>query len=307
MRKVGVDVGYGWTKVYTSDAMKKLRSSVHPVFVETGLQFSSAPIVEHGGRRYLIGTHRSVDLRRSDFWKSDYFMVLLLHSLSETVKEREEVLLATGLPVSYSTPQAREELKERLTGKHRIGDTYVFIKDVVVTAQSLASLLDYLIVRKGTKFEVDRKRREEKVLVVDIGFYTADIVPYEREVLVEEGMRTIELGVSHLYELVLQELQTKEHPAVPLTEVEEIVRRGYAVIRGEKVPVDLTPHKQVWSERLASILTAHEVELSTYDTILVVGGGATLVDESVFGRKVVIPTSPEFANARGYYKLLEVR
>jgi len=213
-----------------------------------------------------------------------------------------------GLPVSYARKAERKALEEQIKGEHVFGingmERKVIVSEAKVIAQGMGVLLDYFI----SGLRVDESRKEESVLVFDVGFYTTDVFVYQGGGIDEERSRSVEAGVSHLFEDVLRWLTVeKGYPAVSLKEVERFYERGYVKIRGERVSLPKEEFIGSWSEKLSDLLKFYEREIYTFDTLILAGGGAYFLGEGFFGRKVYVPEKPEFANARGYYKFARLR
>ncbi len=300
-----MDIGYGEVKVVKGSGERRYSSSVVPYEESLGLDFpSSGEVLEVGGRKYLLGTGKALDTRTRDFHRTPEWKALFLYGLKDDVA----VNVVLGLPVSYARKEERKELEEAIRGEHifRIGENEkrIRVSDAKVIAQGMGVLLDYFI--EDTR--VIEGRKGETVIVFDIGFYTTDVFLY-RDGGIEEGRsRSIEVGVSHLFEEVLRWLTIeKNYPSVSLKEVEKFFKRGYVRIKGEEIPLSREIFIRRWSEKLLDLLRFYERELYTYDTLILAGGGANFLTGEFFGRKVIIPEKPEFANARGYYKYAKLR
>lgn len=305
MVNVGMDIGYGEVKVVKGSGERRYSSAVVPYEESYGFDFpAGGEVMEVGGRRYLVGTGRSVDTRTRDYHRTAEWKVLFLYGLKDDVA----VNVVLGLPVSYAKREERKELEEAIKGEHvfRIGgrEKKVHVSDAKVIAQGMGVLLDYFI----EDTNVIEERKGETVIVFDVGFYTTDVFLY-REGAIEEGRsRSVEVGVSHLFEEVLKWLTVeKNYPSVSVKEVERFFRRGWVSVKGERVELPREEFISSWSEKLKDVLRFYERELYTYDTLIVAGGGAYFLGEEFFGRKVIVPDKPEFANARGYYKYAKLR
>jgi len=305
MVNVGMDIGYGEVKVIKGSGEKKYSSAVVPYRESYGFDFpSSSDIVELEGKKYIISSSRSLDTRTRDYHRTDLWKVLFLYGIKDDVA----VNVVLGLPVSYARKEERKELEERIKGEHVLkingNEKKVRVSDAKVIAQGMGVLLDYFI----DGFRVNEERKSESVLVFDIGFYTTDVFVYQDEGIEEERSRSVEVGVSHLFEDVLRWLTVeKGYPSVSIKEVERFFRNGYVKIKGEKVPLPRELFIKSWAEKLSDLLKFYEREIYTFDTLILAGGGAHFLREEFFGRKVVVPERPEFANARGYYKFARIR
>ncbi len=304
MVSIGMDVGYGEVKIFKGSGERRYPASVIPYEESLGFDFpSSGEILEVDGKKYRLNTGRAIDTRTRSYHRTPEWKVLLLYGL----KDNPSVNLVLGLPVSYARKEERQELEETLRGdfsfKVGVREVSVRISDVRVIAQGMGVLLDYFI-----EGRVNEVKKSESILVFDIGFYTTDVFVYRDGGIEEERSRSVEVGVSHLFEEVLKWLTVeKNYPAVSLKEIEKFFQRGYVKIKGEEISLPKEVFIKKWSEKLLDLLRFYEKELYTYDTLILAGGGAYFLNKDFFGRRVVIPDKPEFANARGYYKYARLR
>ena len=172
----------------------------------------------------------------------------------------------------------------------------IVIKNIKVIPQGMGVLYDYFI-ENGS---LVKERTEESIVVIDVGFYTTDVIVYRHGEVLEDRCSSYELGAGWLFEQIREELKTKySYPSISLKEVEEFYRRGYFPYEGKKIPVEKGKYEELFRNRLIKELRAHEEDIKLADKILWAGGGSLLLGG---------PTTeePEFANARGYFKLAKI-
>ncbi len=292
MRRLGVDLGYGWVKVYPKK--EKFRTSVYPYSSRLGIEDRKG-IVMVDGEVFEVGRARSVELRTKGFHNSPEWKALLFWALREHTDTPLDLVM--GLPVSGATKEVREGLERELKGEHiAIIDgerKRVVIRNIKVIPQGMGVLYDYFI-ESGSLM---KERTEESVVVIDVGFYTTDVFVYRHGEVLEDRCSSYELGAGWLFEQIREELKTKySYPSISLKEVEEFYRRGYFPYEGKKIPVEKGKYEELFRNRLIKELRAHEEDIKLADTILWAGGGSLLLG-------VPAVEEPEFANARGYFKL----
>lgn len=294
MTKVGIDLGYGYVKVYPRE--EKFRSGVYPHTRRYGIEEKKG-IVVVDGEAFEVGRARSVELRTKSFQGSPEWRALLYWALRN---EELPIKVVLGLPISLSMREVREGLEEQLRGIHTAvidGEKKeIVIKDVRVVPQGLGVLYDYFI-ENGKLVE---ERTKENVVVIDIGFYTTDVLVYRHGEVLEDRSTSYEIGVGWLYERVREELKAKySYPSISLKEVEEYFSRGYFPYEGRKIRIDREEKIEELKSRLIKELRAHEEDLKLADTILWAGGGSLLLGVPALEK-------PEFANARGFFKFATV-
>lgn len=290
MTKMGIDVGYGYVKTYPGQ--RRFRSSVFPHTERYGIE-ERRGIVTVDGETFEIGRARSIELRSKNFQGSPEWRALLYFALKN---EKLPIKAVIGLPISLSMKEVRENLEKQLRGIHSVlidGERReIIIKEAKVVPQGMGVLYDYFI-EKGRLIE---ERTRENIVVIDIGFYTTDVLVYRHGEILEDRCTSYEIGVGWLYEKIREEIKTEySYPSISLREVEEYFHRGYFPYQGQKIPVKRKERIEELRTRLIKELRAHEEDLKLADTILWAGGGSLLIG-------VPSVESPEFANARGFFK-----
>ncbi len=292
--RIGIDVGYGYVKVYPRE--EKFRSSVYPHSERYGIEERKG-IVIVDGEAFEVGKARSVELRSKSFQGSPEWRALLYWALRN---ETLPVKTVIGLPVSLSMKSVREGLENQLRGVHTAvidGERKeLLISEVKVVPQGMGVLYDYFI-ENGRLVE---ERTKENIVVIDIGFYTTDVLVYRHGEVLEDRCTSYEIGAGWLYERIREELKTRySYPSISLKEVEEYFRRGYFPCEGKKITVNREEKVRELRDRLIKELRAHEEDLKLADTILWAGGGSILLGISSVEK-------PEFANARGFFKFANI-
>ena len=294
MTKVGIDLGYGYVKVYPRE--ERFRSSVYPHTSRYGIEEKKGVVIVDG-EVFEVGRARSVELRSKGFQGSPEWRALLYWALRNEVLPVKAVI---GLPISLSMKEVREGLENQLRGVHTAvidGEKKeLLIKEVKVVPQGMGVLYDYFI-EDGRLIE---ERTKENIVVIDIGFYTTDVLVYRHGEILEDRCTSYEIGAGWLYEKIREELKAKySYPSISLKEVEEYFQRGYFPYEGQKIPVNREEKVEELKERLIKELRAHEEDLKLADTILWAGGGSLLLGVPAVER-------PEFANARGFFKFASI-
>lgn len=294
MVRLGIDLGYGYTKVYPSK--EKFRSSVFPYTSRYGFEDKKG-VVEVDGEVFEVGRARSIELRTKKFQGSPEWRALLYWAL-RNVRVPSKVVL--GLPISLASKEVRKEVERSLIGIHRCvidgEEREIEIKDARVVPQGLGVLYDYFI-EDG---RLIKERTEESIVVIDIGFYTTDVLVYRHGEILEDRCTSYEIGVGWMLENLREELKAKySYPSISLREVEEFFTRGYFPYEGRRIEIDKERWIKEFKEKLIKELRAHEEDLKLADKILWAGGGTILL-----GIQGV--SEPEFANARGFFKFASI-
>lgn len=144
------------------------------------------------------------------------------------------------------------------------------------------------------------------VLVIDIGFNTVDYVLISSEGVKIKGDTIERLGMTTAVEIFRKAIPSSysELANYSLSRMLNIFETGKAVVSGREISLLQFRVKaiELYSD---TILSRMKDEIGNYlfeiPSVILVGGGAYYVK---FNRDVYIPPSPEFANARGFYKSL---
>ena len=282
---VGLDVGFGWTKVVTDTETFKF-----PTWLAYYKPSSISEIepITVDGRDYVVGEDARV-MKKIDI-NDIQTLVKYLPVFVKYVKEEtgNEGPVVTGLPPKYY-----KELK----------DTVLKTANFVVP-QGVGILMDV-----EDKLSVDNG---EWVIVIDIGFNTLDYLIAEKrgEKWSKKAVDSVaNFGVSLAVEHFKKYLPSDVVGIVKnwsLSKVMKIFEDGKLKIAGEVI--DLSSYKQRAIEEYLEQLTQRLKEelgdiLLEADHFVVAGGGANFIPAKDLRKDAFVPQEPEFSNARGYYKL----
>lgn len=310
MNIIGLDIGFGYTKVATKDGCFRFPSVVGS---DDGRRFRNLErrgegTVEDGmvcveGERFLVGTRamkesESIFTTREKGWIDTIAYRALLKYAYQNIDLRngEDVMVVTGLPVNHYL-QWRERLVETV---REVADRIVAV-DVLL--QPLGSYFDCLMDDEASIRDGDFM--ESRTGIIDIGYFTTDLVTMENLEFVKKLYSSHENGISTAYTRIARDI----YDAYSLTrephEIEKVVRDGFVKVFGKRMDVRelVGKHLDVLNREIA--VSARELwrEGTDIDTIVVTGGGAiTLRDSLDFYRQIRFVDDSQYANVRGYMK-----
>lgn len=257
----------------------------------------------------------SENARFTDYPFSAMNRIVIHHTLRLAGLAGRDVNLATGLPplayfkgtVPNEAVISRKDESVRRNVAAMDGSDMAGIVGHSVYPECLAAWIDYVIDNNGTETD----RIDACTGIVDIGGRTTDIaVVMPGSEIDHARMNTVDIGVLDVIEHVATSLFNQHGTrSIPHGRIEQALATGEIVLWGKKH--DIT--EQVQGAINASLeKIAREIDrcIGTavdIDTLLVVGGGAHLFG-GICNRfpNAHIPDSPEFANARGFAKYMEV-
>jgi len=291
--KVGLDVGFGHVKVATQERVFKFPSWIG---VWNEKDISDVQPISFEGRDYVVGESARFCTQRVelvDFETLLRYLPLIVEYVKRELGE-EELEIGVGLaPRHYRRYKDSEEVRKKLSGFE------------LVLPQGFGVLLDVedeLGIEEG-----------ETVFIVDIGFNTVDylLVSKQNGKYFREGMATIERAG------VLQAVETFRSilPAElgyiknwSLSRLVKVFESGQVNVEGEKIDLKSYRERAIETYRTA-LLSRLKSEVGEAvlesDKVVSAGGGVYLLGK--LRKDAYVPSEPEFSNARGFLKALELR
>lgn len=323
MKIMGLDLGFRQVKVSTVSKDFTFDSVIgYPSAIELKEEGSheakalSNLSLEYGGTIYYVGEKAIRDTKNSQLTftadKTDNQTDLLktLTALGEaTDEETAEYRIVSGLPVDeLGIDGLKEKMISNLTGQYVFKlnnkDRNITVAKVTIIAQSAGAYYDYILDKTGKLIE---DRVQPKIIVIDIGFRTTDIVCMENGRYNPSESFTIYTGVhnihSELRKLLLKKHRVQKHP----TEIDKIMKDGFITLNGAQVDLteEIAAAKKPYAEKILSELPLYIENLSEVNQFLIAGGGGDAMSDiflGAFSSPTELLDHAEEANARGYYK-----
>lgn len=312
MHKIGLDIGYGNTKIITND--KKI---CFPSLAKPGEKINMDKILSASGdyvstindKTWYIGHMAAKESRfairafdDAERFNNPAFQAMLATALAVATDDESEVMLVTGLPLSsYKTSQ--EEFQKFLTGfsaKVEIDDQekYIKVKQAFVFPQAA-----------GVFFNPNYRSRSDinagdLVTIMDIGYRTTDVATFEYtgekyELMLEHSFTADTGMISAFRALAAKMAGDNKMFAVSLESAEREFLNG----NGYKETCNTISHETVESIAEAYKLNGPSKERRTH--IIAAGGGSIALKEPLTYQfpDIVFLEDAQFANAIGFYDL----
>lgn len=257
------------------------------------------------------------DTRFNDYPKSNLNRVLVHHALCIAGFGGKNVSIATGLPVSYYYLNSGEKNEALIESKVRSLSKPVTsakptakIVHNVVTTEAIAAYFDQLMDMDGHPSDDYEELADAMVGVIDVGGKTTDCaVVYPGGKAVDSARSgSNDNGVLKLNAAVDSKLRTAfELDNVVPRMIESAIRHGKVKISGKEHDVSAMVNEE--KQKLAdAIMAGVRTKIGSgkdLDFILFVGGGAIVLRDQLASHfpHARFPDRPEFANARGMYKI----
>ena len=284
---IGLDVGFGWTKVVTETETFKF-----PTWLAYYKPSSISEIepITVDGKDYVVGEDARV-MKKIDI-NDIQTLVKYLPVFVKYVKQRTktEGPIVTGLPPKHYRVLKDEVLKTI---------------DLVVpqTVGILADVEGKLPIEDG-----------EYIIIIDIGFNTLDYLiaqktteRWSKKALESVDSFGVSLAVDHFKKYLPSEVVgiVKNWS---LSRIMKIFEEGKLKIAGEVI--DLSSYKQRAIEEYTEQLIQRLKEelgdiLWEADHFVIAGGGANFISAKDLRKDAFVPEKPEFSNARGYFKIAQ--
>lgn len=326
-----IDLGYGHTKwavhshgTATQDIFPSLAPAAPPgPAIGGGTTRLNVVRVSVGGRDFLVGPDatdaadlRQERLRDTAYCTTEPYQALMLGALA-FMRQPVIDLLVLGLPLT-TLGSYREYLENKWTGRHTVPATNAMGKDggtqtievrrVVVIAQPVGALL--------SASNEHPAMRNEKNLVIDLGYFTLDFLVSNGLRAVEQRSGAVEGGMSGYFDALHTATATayqKQYGGVqgtfrmPHHVYEQAILSNGRILRTSAGPVDLSAPMQEAGLKLNEYLDAVAARIQGGTDILNVvfaGGGAELLRDRFKVRfpqmsNLLTPKRPQFSICEG--------
>lgn len=300
---MAVDLGYGWTKAAGGGRTFREPSVIGPAQTTVeGLGPQLGVRVWDQGEEYFVG---ALALRECHFpWhnleddKTDnpHTLRLLKAAMAGVMPQPQGAVqvdvLVSGLPVNHwarqKTPLEQRLRMQDLPVRARIGQVAIHaavtVGTVRVLAQPFGSLLDYVLDDYGQLVRAEAVRG--RVLVIDIGFHTVDLLACDGLEPVGRLSLSTNFGLGTAFAALGKRLNK------PVWEVDQLALAGR-----------VDGLQEAYRHLAGNISLTVQGLNETFDLNLVTGGGGTALYPylQLEGRKELM-TRPQLANVRGYLK-----
>lgn len=311
---VAVDLGFGWTKAVKSNGSQWSQPSVvglsRPLF--DGQARRGDVVFTGNGEEYFVGNlavrqsdikYHSINGKKADMLSTE----ILLKSSLGVLAPKEQVNVVTGLPVDYYFSQ-KESLGQLLRNvsnsnfyqlnlvEEREYMTRTAINDFKIVPQPFGAAMDYLLNHDGSIARVEDAKK--RILVIDIGFYTLDLLVLNSLEIDKASCSRDTLGVSVAYRLLQRFLHETIGKAPDIHELDQYV------ITGEYEGRNIKPLIVQAFRALANQIQSEVESLNmSFHKFIIAGGASNLVADHFTLPGIEVLHDPQLANVRGYLKI----
>lgn len=303
---LGVDIGYGYTKV-CGDKLSKAFPSQVTRFKTRGAFGGYSDTITVNGQPFVVGDE--IDSLEDcsvskDFVGTQEYLALMGRALLMAKYPCD--LLVMGLPPGLYDEERIAKL-EKLTTDAKIydgnGEKIDMPGAIKIIPQGAGIYYDYIA--GGQQRAAQAKTGN--IVVIDIGHYTLDVVLFSSGRYMAGAARSFPLGISKLFNGIKTEF-SKIYGEFQNNDdnILKLIREGSFTQFGRTYSVDTTPlmedyinHKVIKAIRNYASDLRESTSISV-DEIVIGGGGVNCIGQLM--AQATIIEDPQMSNARGYFQ-----
>ena len=312
MSILGVDIGYGFTKSYycNNSSDSKCHLDIFPTAISKfvpKITFSDKTVlIKVNGEEFSLaeGALREgtglINTRRKDFVGSKAYFAVMALSLLRTIRNPQTLIL--GLPPGQYSKEHTELLTRRLHSVTLSVSTDESVNNHLVLPETVKFIpqgagIFFAYINGGHNFDYQRN-----VAVLDIGYYTLDMLFFVKGKYIEKSARSYPLGVCEIYEQA-KKMFYQEHKIFLKSDksVDNLLRGSRIEIAGRSYSIDITKIIDSYTAQVLSVVESYIEELPDEPEIFIAGGGGiNFLDRTLLKYKMRVVSQPQFANAKGF-------
>ena len=328
MEVLGIDVGFGFTKVSNGRESHIFQSIIgDPVDIQFKTSFGNNDFVNNlhvtiDGKSYFVGEYAANQSMVREFTLdqdrliSDFVKILAMTAAGVYAEDGITLNVISGLPVAYLSHD-HELFARSLEGDHTI--TYHFtdgrverkslkINNVQLMPQPLGSVFNILMDDNGRV--VNRDLQNQKIGVIDIGFKTTDFTVFDHMKYVERSSSTTDFGISRCFLSIAEKLKKESGIQIELYRLFNSIESGHIKVRGKEYNI-ANLRDRVFEYASREIMSSMERLLRDewdIDYVILTGGGSKALYEYLIPllNMDVLPVDVSddirFNNVKGYLK-----
>jgi hypothetical protein len=226
-------------------------------------------------------------------YTSDRYRLLFASALWRTFGHLvgEGVLYPRGvisIPVGEFNVQKDKEVRQLLQGAYQIGglnETTLYVQirpdDLIIIPEGLGTFWLAAFHENG---EMDERFAVGNTAVIDIGFYTTDVVLMQNGMYVVGGAQSADIGMGTVAAAVLEELRRQGAYGLDMYQVDEVLGVPAITINGQTYDLSQSVDLELsaLAERILNFVNS-TLRGKNIRTVLLGGGGAALLHPYLSG------------------------
>ena len=319
------DLGNGFCKVRSGQESAEYRS-IYGALSRRNTLVNAADrlVIEFDGSRYVFGDDvrllcdtEPTALTSRIRYTSDRYRLLFASALWRVFNPRasEGVLYPRGvisIPVGEFNVQKDKEVRQLLQGDYAINglnETTLYAQirpnDLIVIPEGLGTF--WLAAFDGEGKMLERYARGNTA-VVDIGYYTTDVVLMQDGVYVVAGAQSSDIGMGTVAAAVLEDLRREGAYGLDVWQVDELLNQAAVTINGKEYALQPSVRNALsdLAERILNFVNS-TLRGKNIRTVILGGGGAALLYPYLSAGKAdswLLSTDTRRGNVEGAFDFL---
>lgn len=289
---VGLDIGRGNLKLVSMDKSIKFESYCGEARELDYYNADDKYIIKIDDKEYFVGDIakregyiKSFQKHKIDEERTLPLALTALYLCSD--KDNVDVNIVCGTPLSDYNIQ-KLAIEEYLKGSYKVAIKnnpikYITIRNVKVFPEGAGSYFSMVLNNEGKG--INSEITKSKVGIIDIGYKTTNIVVFENLKYIDKQSTSFNLGVHQAFNMIYKKLSRTEDINV---EQAENIKSG--------------PEFKYLADRIRN--EVNKFWGNTSFKIYLSGGGAYLLKDYLYEFDIL--PYPEYANARGYFKIAQM-
>lgn len=307
MTFAGIDTGFGFTKVVYGDNRSFIFKTAVEPYIHSEKRFGkNADIVSVKEKLFLVGPDATQAWHATfDFVGSEQYYAVIAYCLHQIYKSGNRLSgIALGLPPAMFNERKTILLRNEIEkAELMVNKTPVAVPEkIVFIPQGVGAYIDFIL----NNPEYDGK----DVIVIDIGYYTLDIIFIKEGRFIPEASKSYPSGIEFLLEKISDAFTNRYGFFINNSTAETLLKKGSFHELGreykfnsEEILYNFYIPEIVTRIKKYSVYLRKNFEVDPIKTIVIAGGGAIYIKNMIEGA-IFLP-EPQFANARGYKAYIE--
>ena len=287
-------IDHGWSHIKTANLVfdTAIEEVTMPTFFDN--------ILEYEGKQYSVGGTRN-EVKDNKAKNMDYYLLSLV-AMAKELKKRNlreaNVYIAAGLPLTRFGQEKQEFIdylsqNKEVTFKFSEKEYHIRIHKVSVYPQCYAAVVDMI------------PTFPRKMIVVDIGSWTIDIMPVIDKVPYDPDCDSLPHGIITCMKAINQKCIRLFNCELDEKDIEHYIRFRNSSLPEEVVSL-IEEELKAYAAMILAKLKEHEINVQMTPVIFV-GGGAILMKNygNLEGANIQYKTDIK-ANAKGYEVLAKI-
>lgn len=272
MNILGLDNGYNYTKTSEGVCILSTLEKGHDDYntvLELNFNNKNYIIGEPTGQ-YMVDADKFLTEEGKELLKITSLAAIGLSYPEESVID---VNIVAGLPVAYYADQKAdlEKLLKELDG--------ACIEINKIGKKQVVKINKILILPQACGIIIEKNKKNESSLVIDIGGGTWDVAQFDGLKLVNKA--TYEKGMLVIKSAIAQNLNSKYYTTFEVSDIQNIIERGYFTVKGVKKGIsEIEDYLNNEVRKIASTI-ARDFDTTSIDNFYLIGGGAMTLKDYV--------------------------